>query len=394
MKDTEIDRAQVDRAVLAMLAPAVRKSFYTSVLSIAIFSALLYRFSPDGILAWLGLRVVASIAGLVIIGRVIAGHYATRASVTMVVTVLATSGVVWGLIPLFVRPDAPQWQAIVVLWLFGNQSVITTACSSSPRAFHWAMGSVTLVGAACLALAGNAFGAVLAGLLLLGGVYSVSMFVPMHRAVRGAIEGQLRTEALAARLGERQTELQRANDALAELASKDVLTGLLNRRTFVAEVSDSAGRIMSSGHIGYIDLDDFKPVNDSLGHAAGDVVLVEVARRWQHVLPDAALLSRMGGDEFAFFWPDLEPESKPESVSGDQIVERLTWALDPPVQIDGSTHMAMTASIGVRAVSSGDDLTQAIADADAALYTIKVARKSQNETPSVYSRTEGTVTHQ
>lgn len=372
MTEPLVSESMVERAALATLVPAVRKSFYTSVLSIAIFSALLFRFSPDGMLAWIGLRVLVTVIGLDLIRRTQLRQPSVGTSVTVIAVVLGASGVVWGLIPLFVRPDAPEWRAIVVLWLFGNQSVITAACSSSPRAFRWALGSVTVVGAVSMALSGDSFGILLGCLLLLGGVYSASLFAPTHQAVRAAIEGQLKTELLVATLSERQDQLQRANHALTELASKDALTGLPNRRTFVTNVSDSNDRIREDSFIGYLDLDDFKLINDSLGHGAGDAVLVAVAERWRVILPGGALLARMGGDEFAVYMPGAD------RVEAQDVVERFVRSLDTPIAVGEVGLIPVSCSIGVCAVEAGEDYTRAIARADAALYRIKADRKARD----------------
>jgi len=372
MTEPLISESMVERAALAALAPAVRKSFYTSILSIAIFSALLSRFSPDGILAWIGLRALVTVIGLYLIWRTQLRQVSVGTSITVIAVVLGASGVVWGLIPLFVRPDAPEWRAIVVLWLFGNQSVITAVCSSSPRAFRWGLGSVTVVGAVSMALSGDSFGILLGCLLLLGGVYSVSLFAPTHRAVRAAIEGQLKTELLAASLSERQAQLEQANLALAELASKDTLTGLPNRRTFVSNVSDANDRIREDSFIGYLDLDDFKLINDSLGHGAGDAVLLAVSERWRAILPDGALLARMGGDEFAVHMPGID------LFEAQEVVECFARSLNKPIVVGEIDSIFVSCSIGVCAVKAGEDYSRAIARADAALYQMKADRKTGN----------------
>ena len=195
------------------------------------------------------------------------------------------------------------------------------------------------------------------------------MFGPINRAVHSAIEGQIRTEVLATQLGQRQAELERANNALAELASKDALTGLPNRRSFVSAVADSKGAIRQQGHIGYLDFDNFKPVNDTLGHAAGDAVLMEAAQRWRNVLPEDAFLARMGGDEFAVYLPGFD------SIRTSQVVEQLMCSLDAPVVIDDERSVPVAVSIGTCAVQTGDDYAGAIARADAVLYQMKAARK-------------------
>ena len=219
-----------------------------------------------------------------------------------------------------------------------------------------------------MSVSGDDFGLVLAGLVLLGGMYSVSIFAPTHRTVRVAIEGQLKTEGLATSLTERQSELLQANRALADLASKDALTGLSNRRTFIAGIADSNGCIQSDGYIGYLDLDSFKQINDSHGHGAGDAVLIAVAERWRSSLPSGASLARVGGDEFVFYLLQAS------SVEASRVAERLASVLNEPIAIDGATVL-VSCSIGMRAVKAGEGYEKAIARADAALYQMKSERK-------------------
>ena len=84
---------------------------------------------------WIALRVVTTGVGLGLIQQVLIRKPDVETGMTIIALVLGVSGVVWGLIPIFAQPDAPEWRAVVALWLFGNQSVITAVCSPSSRAF-------------------------------------------------------------------------------------------------------------------------------------------------------------------------------------------------------------------------------------------------------------------
>src|SRR5262249_26893965 len=98
------------------------------------------------------------------------------------------------------------------------------------------------------------------------------------------------------------TERQRAEMEIVRLARHDVLTGLANRAEFSARLEEASKRIKRYGGaitVMMLDLDKFKAVNDTLGHPAGDKLLVEVARRLKATLRETDVLARLGGDEFA-----------------------------------------------------------------------------------------------
>jgi GGDEF domain-containing protein len=185
----------------------------------------------------------------------------------------------------------------------------------------------------------------------------------------------------------------KAEQALAHQASHDELTGLPNRRTLLEEV-DSAVRRLRAGTlpsvaIFFCDLDGFKPINDNLGHQAGDEVLRVVARRLQGCIRGTDtrgtdtrgtdsrgtdsrakdLVGRFGGDEFLIVCT---------GVSGpaiDDITERIRRSLAEPIQVQG-TMCVVGASIGVAVATADDDASgeSLIARSDQAMYAIKQAR--------------------
>ncbi|MGI9509241.1 MAG: putative bifunctional diguanylate cyclase/phosphodiesterase [Geminicoccaceae bacterium] len=165
-------------------------------------------------------------------------------------------------------------------------------------------------------------------------------------------------------------EMQRreASDAEARyLAYHDPLTGLTNRAHFNERLAGALHRAKDS-HVAVlvIDLDRFKEVNDTLGHAAGDVLLRTVAERLQGSLRSMDLAGRMGGDEFAVIQTDLE---HPEEAA--KLAERLITVLAQPYDLDGH-EMRCTVSIGI-AIGPQDAKTDdnLLRFADAALYQAK-----------------------
>ena len=164
----------------------------------------------------------------------------------------------------------------------------------------------------------------------------------------------------------REQELERTKAELHHAANHDVLTGLSNRAAFQAN-ADSA--LQAHGKLGvmYIDLDKFKIVNDTLGHAAGDAILVHVAQAIQEALPPGSVSCRVGGDEFLCACPGVGDLAALEYMA-DNLLERIT----KPLTWDTNTLDAR-ASIGLASVINTDtSIDELIRMADFALYEAKV----------------------
>jgi diguanylate cyclase (GGDEF)-like protein len=174
----------------------------------------------------------------------------------------------------------------------------------------------------------------------------------------------------------------RAQAALAHRATHDPLTGLPNRRAFVERVEVALERrsadARATGHVAvlFVDVDDFKLVNDSLGHGAGDRLLESVAQRLAAALRPQDVVARFGGDEFTVLVADVAGETEALGVA-----ERLAAALTPPIVLDGEPRF-VTASVGLAVAGAhhGDDANQLLQDADAAMYRAKENGKARCET--------------
>jgi diguanylate cyclase (GGDEF)-like protein len=164
------------------------------------------------------------------------------------------------------------------------------------------------------------------------------------------------------------SERTRAEAALAELATQDPLTGLANRRGFMERLDEAVARrdrSSESAAVAYFDLDGFKQINDRLGHAAGDAVLVEVARRLSVVVRGSDLVARIGGDEFAAL---LEPV---DDINGaDAWARRMTDAVEQPFAI-GDHFVSVGVSVGT--ALAGSDSDASLAEADTRLYATRGA---------------------
>jgi diguanylate cyclase (GGDEF)-like protein len=160
------------------------------------------------------------------------------------------------------------------------------------------------------------------------------------------------------------------------LAYLDRLTGLPNRRYLERQIVDrAAGGRDRSQAVFAIDLDGFKPVNDSHGHAIGDRVLTAVARRIASVIDERGILARVGGDEFVAIMPLNDGQERAEARA---IAESIRNSLDAnPVELDGLSFR-VGCSVGVAIVpEDAMSLAGAIVVADAALYEAKRAGRNR-----------------
>jgi diguanylate cyclase (GGDEF)-like protein/PAS domain S-box-containing protein len=162
---------------------------------------------------------------------------------------------------------------------------------------------------------------------------------------------------------------QRYRDELIRQAHHDALTGLPNRFLALDRLNQAIGnsnREQRRVSVVFVDLDNFKRINDSLGHSVGDGVLVEVARRLAGVLRAGDTVARLGGDEFLVVLPSLARVGDVE-----QVVEKLFASLREPIEVDGY-RLHMSASAGI-AMHPDDGLTadDLLRSADAAMYEAK-----------------------
>jgi diguanylate cyclase (GGDEF)-like protein len=170
-----------------------------------------------------------------------------------------------------------------------------------------------------------------------------------------------------------------ARRALAHRATHDPLTGLPNRPAFVDQVEHALERRRrdpaAPGRVAvmFVDVDDFKLVNDSLGHGAGDRLLEAVATRLTAALRPQDVVARFGGDEFTVLVADVADED-----DALRVAQRLAAALVPPIDLDGESRF-VTASVGLALAGDGD-AHQLLQDADAAMYRAKANGKARCDT--------------
>lgn len=168
------------------------------------------------------------------------------------------------------------------------------------------------------------------------------------------------------------TEERRLQARLEEMAYTDALTGLCNRRHFNDSVVGS-GNAAQHRQALMLDLDRFKPINDMFGHALGDAVLVETARRLRRVCRDGDLVFRLGGDEFAV----LPVPSVTEGL--EEFSARILAALNEPFRLGGHV-LNVGCSVGIVGATEATDLEMLMKMADLALYRAKQNGRDQTVT--------------
>lgn len=198
-------------------------------------------------------------------------------------------------------------------------------------------------------------------------------------AVATAILSLLVLARLAGLVGllERDVDQRRKLEAqLSFQAFHDPLTGLVNRRRFVEQAEAALAARAAPGSVAamFLDLDDFKTVNDTLGHAAGDELLVVVAERLKSALRGSDVAARLGGDEFGVLLFDVDDVAYAKLIS-----ERLLKSVQEPLTIMGR-QVEVGASIGIAidtaAMRTVDDL---LGDADVAMYQAKALGKGRSQ---------------
>jgi diguanylate cyclase (GGDEF)-like protein len=168
---------------------------------------------------------------------------------------------------------------------------------------------------------------------------------------------------------DRADEKTRADERIEYLASHDSLTSLPNREMFnglLRRAIDAAERYQRQFAVLFIDLDRFKVINDSLGHDAGDTLLVEIGGRLRRALRSSDVVARLGGDEFVVILEETAERDEVERVAGE-----LLSVLSQPLQLGGH-ECHTTASIGIAMYpSDGSDMQMLTKNADMAMYLAK-----------------------
>jgi diguanylate cyclase (GGDEF)-like protein len=173
------------------------------------------------------------------------------------------------------------------------------------------------------------------------------------------------------------TDLRRATAEIENLAFYDPLTGLPNRRLLLDRLGQAAVLAQRSGQLGallFLDLDQFKALNDTLGHEVGDELLIQVAQRLRACVRVADTVARLGGDEFVVMLNDLSTRTDEAAQLSQRIGEKILASLAEPYQLQGHEHQSHC-SIGATVFGGTLQMaTELLKQADIAMYQVKARR--------------------
>jgi diguanylate cyclase (GGDEF)-like protein/PAS domain S-box-containing protein len=214
---------------------------------------------------------------------------------------------------------------------------------------------------------------------LIGSDGQVRWVLDRMRPERREDDGALLVSGVVADISERKRIEAEAIAKLAQAALHDSLTGLGNRVSFLEHLElalSRAGRNGSGAAVLFIDLDNFKLVNDSFGHAAGDELLKAVGSRLRACVREADVVARQGGDEFLILLGDLEPqpgEEAPFLQAAEAVGNKLRRILHEPFRVEG-VEIDVSASVGISLYpTDAGDAETLLKHADVAMYSVKEA---------------------
>ena len=171
-------------------------------------------------------------------------------------------------------------------------------------------------------------------------------------------------------------QLARQHDRMRRAAHQDQLTGLMNRRAFELELTRTLARSERTGErtgLLYLDLDDFKPVNDELGHDTGDRLLREIAQRLLVAVRPGDAVARIGGDEFAVLLPSLA-----DIRTGRAVADRLRARVsDPSSELPPGRRIRASIGVAISDPTGPADGDQLLRDADRDMYAVKQRRSPE-----------------
>ncbi|WBL76871.1 EAL domain-containing protein [Bradyrhizobium xenonodulans] len=200
----------------------------------------------------------------------------------------------------------------------------------------------------------------------------IATFAFYYREPRAPSNWHRRIVEACVNLGAFAIERKEARAEIARLAYHDILTGLPNRAQLRNLITTAIDACPTGSHVAlaFLDVDHFKDVNDTLGHAAGDELLVQLAQRLREQIGPEDMLGRLGGDEFVILLPQRN------AASAERVAAGITEALAAPLRL-GSRQLQMSASIGISLYPDhATDIDTLMQQADAAMYMAKQAGRS------------------
>lgn len=288
-----------------------------------------------------------------------------------------TAGALWAFAAAALFPvGGPAEQAALVMLLAGLCAGSVAFFSSSPAAsiaFYLPFMLTLFVQAVTFAPDGGVLPASIGMFIVCALIFTrtswnqfvenVSVLVDRDRLLQEAKESSVQLELTLSRM--------------SDLAMVDELTGLKNRRSFFDAIEPVIAASRRRGKpvaVALLDIDHFKDVNDTYGHAAGDSVLRDLAKRIEDTLRQEQIVARIGGDEFVVLLPDTTPQQALVAI------ERVRKAIgDRQMDVPGPEPVLVTVCGGISSLADGMPVTLAIQQADKAMYRAKALGRNRVE---------------
>ena len=212
-------------------------------------------------------------------------------------------------------------------------------------------------------------------------IWEIAELARAHSKMRETLQrNQTALEQQSDRLHTQVLELQRAQEQIHHLAFYDALTQLPNRRLLTDRLEHALRQHARTGQYGallFMDLDNFKTLNDTLGHGVGDLWLREVARRLSDCVREGDTVARLGGDEFVVVLEALGHDEATARQSAGRVATKMLEALRQPHEL-GAHHPTFTASVGATLFNNGDaTCDQLFKQADMAMYHAKASGRDR-----------------
>jgi diguanylate cyclase (GGDEF)-like protein len=373
--------ARLESARVATLFAVAKPAYYGGLAVGAMLLVVLWGRYPDGLLlTWFSLLAVVTLARRWL-------HQAFQRSPSRATDATLwenrfalstlTAGALWAYVPAVLIPHEHELLEAAVVIIVGGVIVSGGGLLAASARAVYALITLPLIALIAQLLSQpDGIHRMLALAVLLFGFLAVRMSRGIRDSIVQALRARLRNEALLeeriaaeSALKESEQKLREAVEAVRFLAYHDPLTGLPNRRLLEDRLKQAvyqAQRRAAKIAVIAIDLDDFKRINDSGGHAAGDAVLREVAQRLGACVRKADTLARHGGDEFVVVIAGVEAESDCQIVA-----EKMLRALASEITVEGASY-ALGASIGISIFpADAGDAELLLRNADAAMYRAK-----------------------